>query len=194
MLTPATVISSDFASLVGWGFAALLAILVVRFLAGQFLRNVLGGSAAKAISSDNMALRSKPILSDAEARFLRSLEKAVEGEYLVWPQLPLWTFIESRTNDRGTAAGFKNQINLKRVDFCLVDRHTCAVHTAIELDDRTHQRSDRQRRDAFVEDVLKRAGVSLIRIPGATAYDPQAIRRQLGLTEERNVKKLASAR
>lgn len=67
------------------------------------------------------------------------------------------------------------------------------VRMAIELDDRTHQREDRLRRDTFVEKVLKQAGVPLIRIPAARAYDAQAIRRQLGLDPSDVNSKLAKA-
>jgi hypothetical protein len=134
---------------------------------------------------DRVVVRSKPVLTEAEARFLRSLEEAVDGEYLVCPQLPLWTFIEAESSDPGAAAVQNNRINLKRVDFCLVDRRTGLVQKAIELDDRTHQRRDRRSRDAFVEGVLNQAKVPLIRIPVASAYDVAAVRRQLGLESQR---------
>ncbi|MDE3041339.1 MAG: DUF2726 domain-containing protein [Nitrospirota bacterium] len=178
MLSPATVIGSDpatFFSLVVCALVIGLAVLVIKYLRRTSRLGV------SAISPDNLVRSSKPVLTEAEARFFCSLEKAVEGQYLVWPQLPLWTFIDVRSNHAGATAAFTNRINLKRVDFTLVDRRTFTVWKAIELDDRTHQRLDRQRRDAFVETVLKQAGVQLVRIPAARAYDTQAIRRQLGM-------------
>ena len=182
MLSPATVLSSNadtFTTVIVWMLFVGLAVLAIKFLTSKRL---LGLSAAK--SPNNLSLQSKPILTDAEAKFLRSLEIAVGEGYLVWPQLPLWTFIETRSNDSRTTVAFKNKINLKRVDFCLVDRQTLTVQMAIELDDRTHQRVKTQRRDAFVEQVLKQADVPLIRIPGAAAYDSQVIRKQLGMDNQ----------
>ncbi len=181
MLSPTTVLSSNadtLSTVIVWMLFVGLAVLAIRFLTSK---RQLGLSAAQ--SSNSPSLRSKPVLSDAEARFFRSLESAVDGEYLIWPQLPLWTFIETRSNDPGATVSFKNKINLKRVDFCLVDRRTCTVYKAIELDDRTHQRLKTQRRDALVEDVLKQAGVPLVRIPAASVYNSEAIRRQLGMVE-----------
>jgi len=184
MLSSSTVLSSGpagFSKLAVWAVVATLAVLAIRYLLDRCLAGRPRRNETTTRISDNVALYAKPILTEAEARFFRSLEDAVDRRYLVWPQLPLWTFIETRSNDRGASTSFKNRISLKRVDFCLVDRQTSTVHKAIELDDRTHQRSDRQHRDAFVETVLKQAGVPLIRIPEAKVYDSQSIRRQLGI-------------
>jgi hypothetical protein len=189
MLSPATIISSDTAgvfSLVVWALVIGLAVLAIKYLTSTSRLGV------SAISPNNLVLSSKPVLTEGEARFFRSLEKAVEGQYLVWPQLSLWTFIDIRSNHAGAIAAFKNRINLKRVDFCLFNRQTLALQKAIELDDRSHQRSDRQRRDAFVESVLKQAGIPLIRIPAARAYDLKALRAQLGINgTDVNDRKLA---
>lgn len=177
MLSPTTVLSSNadsFSTVIVWLLFVGLAVLTIKFLTRKRL---LGLSAGK--SPNSLSLRSKPVLTEAEARFFRSLESAVGGQYLIWPQLPLWTFIDTPSND----VAFTNRINRKRVDFCLVDCRTCTVSKAIELDDRTHQRLKTQRRDAIVEDVLKQAGVPLIRIPVASVYNSEGIRRQLGMVE-----------
>jgi very-short-patch-repair endonuclease len=192
MLSPATVLSANSAglsSIVVWVVVILFAVLAIRFLTGRFLRDLLQGSRATPLIPDNIALRAIPVLSEAEARFLSSLEMAVDGQYHIWPQLPLWTFIETRSSNKGTLTSFTNRIDRKRVDFCLIDRHTWAVQTAIELDDRSHGRLKTQKRDALVEAVLQQAGVPLVRIPVARAYDPQTIRKQLGL-DELEVRKL----
>ena len=56
-----------------------LAVLAIKFLTSKRL---LGVSAAK--GPNNLSLRSKPVLTDAEATFMRSLEIAVGEGYLVW--------------------------------------------------------------------------------------------------------------
>ena len=197
MFGPTTGISSDLAGLIwimGGALVLTCALLAIRHLNGQYLTARLRRSLAATLIPDNVALSVKPILTEAEARFFRSLERAVEGKYQVWPQLPLWTFIDTRSTDAGVIAVFNNRINLKRVDFTLVDRQTHSIYKVIELDDRSHQRGERQRLDAFVEMVLKQAGVPLVRIPVTRAYDPEALRRQLGLDEtDRNSGTIAKA-
>lgn len=188
MLTPATVVSSNadtLSTVIVWMLFVGLAVLVIKVLTSKRL---LGSSSAKGPNS--LSLRSKPVLTEAEARFFRSLESAVDGEYLIWPQLTLRTFIEPRSND----VALTNRIDRKRVDFCLVDRQTLTVQMAIELDDRSHQSPDRQRRDSFVEQVLKQAGVPLIRIPGAAAYDPQVVRKLVGVdNQDKTERKMAGS-
>lgn len=177
---------------VGGTVLVAVAMLTVRYLSGHYLTRRIRRNVAATLIPDNVALYPKQVLTEAEGKFLRSLERAIEGEYLVWPQLPMWTFIETFSNDPGVESVMTNRINLKRVDFALVDRQTYTVKKVIELDEGSPRRQDLESRDAFVEMVLKQAGVPLIRVPTAKTYDPQAIRKQLGMDESRvGAKKLA---
>lgn len=197
MFSPTTLISSNpvgSSKLAVWVVLATIVIVAVRYLVDHYFPGRLRRREATTLIPENVTLSAKTILTDAEAKFFHSLEQAVNGQYLVWPQLPLWTFIETRSNDRRSVTSFTNRINLKRIDFCLVDLQTRAIRMAIELDDRTHQQVKRQRRDALVEAVLKQVGVPLVRFSGARAYDVQIIRKQLGLDGVgRGNRKLAEA-
>jgi len=51
----------------------------------------------------------------------------------------------------------------KSVDFVVIETTTGNPRLVIELDDRTHERGDRQRQDAFVDDILRQAGIRLVR-------------------------------
>lgn len=42
----------------------------------------------------------------------------------------------------------------------------------VELDDRSHERQERQERDCFVEAVFAAAGLPLVRVPVSAEYDP----------------------
>jgi very-short-patch-repair endonuclease len=70
-----------------------------------------------------------------------------------------------------------NRVSSKHVDFVLCDPSTLAPVVAIELDDSTHYRRDRADRDAFVNQLFKVIGVSLIRHRVQSAYDTDAIAR-----------------
>ena len=45
----------------------------------------------------------------------------------------------------------------------------------IELDDKSHQRNDRQDRDQFVDQVFKAAGIPLLRVPVKHTYSLQEV-------------------
>ena len=55
------------------------------------------------------------------------------------------------------------RISQKHVDFLLYHTTTTESLIAIELDDRSHLRAERQKRDAFVDEALRTAGVPLLR-------------------------------
>jgi very-short-patch-repair endonuclease len=67
------------------------------------------------------------------------------------------------------------------VDFVLYDLKTARIIAAIELDDRSHQRPERQVRDAFFDEALSAAGVLLLRVRASSQYNPYAIRRYIEL-------------
>lgn len=73
-----------------------------------------------------------------------------------------------------TAVGAR--VSQKHLDFVLYDLRTTAVVLAIELDDRTHCRADRRRRDSFVDEVLGHCKVGLLRVQAARTYDARALR------------------
>jgi hypothetical protein len=166
--------------------SAFVPILVLLFVVMFFvamkilLVNVLKGSSA-ARPPSGISVRSHHILSANEKDFFRSLQAAVGQQYLIFPQLSLQTFLAGHSQSASARISFTNQIDRKRVDFVLVNPQDLCVRLAIELDDRSHEAEDRQRRDAFVQSVLDQAKIVLVRIPAAQSYDVLTLRRQLGL-------------
>lgn len=77
----------------------------------------------------------------------------------------------------GSGGGWQaaqNKIDRKHFDFVLIDAETTRPLLAIELDDRTHDRPDRRRRDGFVEAACDAAGLPLLRVrarPPGASYD-----------------------
>jgi very-short-patch-repair endonuclease len=84
-------------------------------------------------------------------------------------------------DDLSTRMSNYNRIDRKRVDFVLVDPQTGAVRKVVELDDRSHDRPDRQDRDELVDEVLGRAGIPVVRCKAQAAYNLATLR---GMIEE----------
>ncbi len=108
-------------------------------------------------------------LSPAEHSFY-SVIKTMMGNYLtICPKVGLGDiFFVSRPNEN---LGAYNRINRKHVDFLICDPKTLQPKFAIELDDASHQREDREERDEFVDAVFEAANLPLIHIPVKRAYD-----------------------
>ncbi len=115
----------------------------------------------------------KPFLSDAERDFLPALEAAVaqisEGKGRVYVQVQLSRLIcvETGAHERQR---WHNRIDRKSVDFVVTDS-LLVPRIAVELDDRSHEREDRVRRDGFAERALADAGVRLVRVRVRGGYD-----------------------
>ena len=69
-----------------------------------------------------------------------------------------------------------NKILAKHVDFVLCEPATLEPILCIELDDRSHQRSDRQARDEFLDEAFDSAGLPLLRVPVRSSYQSGEIR------------------
>lgn len=108
-------------------------------------------------------------LSVAEQSFYLVL-KNVLGEYLtICPKVSLADiFFVMRPNENMSAY---NRINRKHVDFLVCEPKSMKPRFAIELDDRSHQRPDRDERDDFVDSVFIAANLPLIRITARNGYN-----------------------
>lgn len=112
-------------------------------------------------------------LSNAEKSFFQVLKITIGDRLVICPQVSLATlFYVPRSESFQT---YQDKIDRKRVDFLLCDPKTLKPAFAIELGDSSHERPDRQERDAFVEEVFETAKFPLVRIPAQQAYNTQEL-------------------
>jgi very-short-patch-repair endonuclease len=161
----------------------LLIILVALAALISFFQNRQGGAGPK-----GYLYKRKPFfLSRAEHECHDALVQAVGKDYLIFAQVHLPTIVDHKVPGQSWIGAFRH-INGKSVDFVLCDRAYIAPKLAIELDDQTHERSDRQDRDHEVERILKTAGVPLLRLINHGRFDPsdlaQKIKAALGNSAE----------
>ncbi|TWU54912.1 Topoisomerase DNA binding C4 zinc finger [Rubripirellula tenax] len=116
-------------------------------------------------------------LSAAELAFYRVLEQAVGQTYSINNKVRLWDVLYvPRQDDSRT---YENKISSKHIDFLLCDLTTMQPVLAIELDDASHNRKDRQDRDAFLDGALAAAGLSILHIKAAHTYSIAEAQQQI---------------
>jgi hypothetical protein len=108
-------------------------------------------------------------LSSAEASFFRVLKTMLGDQLIICPKVSLAELFFVAGGEAYRA--YQNKIDRKRIDFLLCDPKTLKPVLAIELDDASHERPDRQERDAFVEEVFATAQLPLVRVPAQRAYN-----------------------
>jgi very-short-patch-repair endonuclease len=113
-------------------------------------------------------------LTRAEYECYDALVQAVGQEYLVFAQVHLPTLLDNKVVGQNWNAAFRH-ISQKSVDFVLCDKTYISPKLAIELDDKSHERQDRQDRDREVERILKGAGMPLLRLENHGKFNPQEL-------------------
>ena len=156
-------------------YAILLA--AITFVAGAasiFTRKLLR-------PKGELVYRSKgTLLSPAERSFYGVLLQIVEGQYRVFSKVRLMDIIEPDGRlPRSAHQAAQNRIQSKHVDFILCDPSDLSIQCVVELDDSSHNRPDRQERDAFVNDALQAAGIPIFHIPVQSQYNLAILRSTL---------------
>ena len=111
-----------------------------------------------------------PICSQGERVFLAVLESVVPKEMRVLCKVRVADVIETFGADFRT-------VSQKHFDFVICDAETLMPLIAIELDDKSHLTARQQQSDAVKNSVCERAGLPMLRVRAASAYDIQHLHR-----------------
>ncbi len=109
-------------------------------------------------------------LSRAELSFYLVLKQAVSEKALICTKVDLGDLFYVKSDDPSKYRTYTNKIDRKHVDYLLCDLKSVRPLLGIELDDKSHQKSDRQARDDFVEKVFEAAKLPLLRIRVQRSY------------------------
>ena len=126
-------------------------------------------------------------MTGAEDEFFFKLERAVSERYYVFPQVHLSSLLDHHIEGQDWGYAFRH-INGKSVDYVLCSRETLRPTYAIELDDYSHNQSDRRKRDKEVERIFEEANLPLVRFKNKNVSEQDIIQALV------NAQKLVSAR
>lgn len=104
------------------------------------------------------------LLTQSELKFYKLLKSITDKNNLnLFSQVALYEIIKSKN------IKYFNKIKSKTIDFVITDVN-CKIKLCIELDDPTHIKENRQKRDKFVDNLFKELNIKLIRIPVQSCY------------------------
>ena len=116
-------------------------------------------------SNEGAYAKRPSVLSPSEQRFLAALEKVVGDRYRILCQVRVADVISS------AGQGARNRVQSKSFDFVLCDVSTTEALLVIELNDSTHERSDRIERDFLLTHICQSIGLPIIFQPVQFSYD-----------------------
>ncbi len=102
------------------------------------------------------------LLTEEEVSLYNLLRMAVQEHYLVFSQVPLWSFVSVEAGAKVRSQVLR-QIALKRVDFVLVHPGSCRVERVVQIErESSHPRQHEWQ--SIVESVLDAAGIKLTKL------------------------------
>lgn len=115
----------------------------------------------------------KSLLTETEKQFYKMLQNiCLKYKLQIFAQVALNQIIKA--NDKKAF----NQIGAKTIDFVLTDKET-NIKICIELDDHSHDKEIRQKRDTIVNTLCSNAGIKILRIPIDNAFIVDRIDKQI---------------
>lgn len=152
-------------------------ILALIALAILLLSIVTSNAANKRkVFKDNVYTYTAKILpmTKAGSEFFFKLDEAVSERYYVFPQVHLSSVLDHKVKGQDWRYAFRHK-NGKFVDYVLCDKQNLQPACAIELDDYSHDKADRQKRDKEVERIFEGANLPLIRFKNKDASTSEII-------------------
>jgi hypothetical protein len=164
-----------------WGYFSM-ALLVLASLVAYWAHSkhtVVSPATTPFVLPPGVAMTSVSLLTEDDVTLYNVMRLAVQDEYLVFAQVPLWSFVSIEAMGKARAQVL-NQIALKRVDFLLVHPGSRRVEHVIQVEEaspRPHQ-IERQR---VIEAVVIGAGIKLVKLRAQTRYAVPELTKILGL-------------
>ena len=142
------------------------AIFLVALLMIRSVKSRKGyGFSTSILLKKRQCYQQRPFLTERERVFFRQLCAAFSGSpLLVMAQVRLVDVVQVSPELKGREKlSLFRQISQWHCDFVVIDARNFSVKAIIELDDRSHLRPERQRRDALFNIVVTQAGIPLHR-------------------------------
>ncbi|MFQ5990941.1 MAG: DUF2726 domain-containing protein [Nitrospiraceae bacterium] len=129
----------------------------------------------------SVSLHAQPLLTEEEAAFYNLLRLAVEDQYLVFTQIPVWCLVDIKSENRRARADCLNKIAFRRVDFALVHPGTLTVSKVIELVDSSQMPANKQVREHLLTSIFNEVGIEYVKLNAQTDYTVPALAALLGV-------------
>lgn len=119
----------------------------------------------------------KSLVTPTERNFLNALDKVANGQFRVFSKVRMEDIIVAPKGlPRKRHSAMRGRVKSRHIDFVLCDPKTLEFRVCVELDDRSHERKETRKRDAFVNKAFAGAGIPLLRIPARRYYDLSELR------------------
>ena len=123
----------------------------------------------------NIALYEKKeyLMTRNELKFYKQLKKITDKlDLTIFAQVSLYQIIKNKE--------YKdfNKIKIKSIDFVITENNG-KIKLCIELDDSSHNKNNRIKRDNFINEIFKQTNINLLRIPVQAFYNLETLENKI---------------
>ena len=155
-----------------WYVVLILVILILileRFINDDLIEK----NIKEEIDYSEKYIKKDYLLTQTELKFYKILKSiADELNLIICPQVPLYQVV------RNIEYKDFSRISNKTIDF-LITEQNLKIRICVELDDYTHKQQKRIKRDNFVNELLEKTGVKILRIPVQSYYEKDDLRNKI---------------
>jgi Protein of unknown function (DUF2726) len=157
----------------------LLGLLLWRIIAAGFSK---AGQSGPFYLPSGITLSPQALFTDAELLLYNLIRMAVQDRYLVFAQVPLWSFLSVEGEGKPRTYVLRH-LALKRADFVLVHPGSRVVEQVVQLDaDPSAGSGDRARRHE-IQRIVQAAGIRFMTLKAQPTYTVQELEQLLGVSE-----------
>lgn len=150
-----------------WHFTRGAAAPVSPLLRALKAAGVKAGEPERLLAKGGQWQAQEALMTDREVHFMQGLFRMVDMKrWYLCPQVRVADIVELSPHIRPRSKMWWRLFNMAaqwHCDVVIVDRRTFAVVAAIELDDASHLKKSRVRRDILLNEVMRQANVPLLR-------------------------------
>jgi hypothetical protein len=128
------------------------------------------------------------LLTKNEQQFYKTLKLVVGDKFVILSMVRLADIFSVKSGKKYYS--YLERITQKHVDFLLCEHNSFKPIIGIELDDNTHLKPDRKKRDIFVNKVFGASGLPLLHIKVQKNYLPEDLAKKIisGIRNKDNIK------
>lgn len=129
-----------------------LGIIILISIIFNYLQNILN---LNVINKKENLYYKKEFMTQCELSFYNKLKELEKEEYKIVPQINLASIIYKQNK------GFQNEL-FRNIDFAVFDKNFKNILLLIELNDSSHKKAYRNKRDLKVKQICSKANIKLI--------------------------------
>jgi len=151
----------------------LIAIYICYIIIKYSSKNYINNTKRENINYKQVFRKKEYLLTPAELKFYKLLKTITDKlGYNLFTQVSLYEIVQTQNNL------YFNSIKSKSIDF-VITQENCKILLCIELDDISHTREDRIKRDNFINELFEELNIKLLRVPVQSFYNLEELEKEI---------------